>query len=112
MNTEKKVTISQRIFYLVRDMPGLTEENIHEALSVDVKYKTLSGKQTIYRLIRVKYIRKNKDGKLFAKIGEYKPLPPVVKKKKRVVEVAPKITTINPPPDKTGFFAKLRAWFK
>ena len=111
MNT-KKVTISQRIFYLVRDMPGLTEENIHNALSVDIKYKTLSGKQTIYRLIRAKYIRKNKDGKLFAKIGEYHPLPPVVKKKKRVVEATPKTTTINPPPEKTGFFAKLLSFFK
>jgi ribosomal protein S16 len=95
MNTENKVTISQRIFTLVRDVPGLTTEDIHEKLSVDTKYKTSSGKQIIYRLVRSKYIRKNKDGKLFAKIGEYRPLPPVVKKKKRVVKADPAMNAYN-----------------
>jgi hypothetical protein len=132
MNTENKVTISQRIFTLVRGVPGLTTEDIHEKLSVDTKYKTSSGKQTIYRLVRAKYIRKNKDGKLFTKIGEYRPLPPVVKKKKRVVKADPAMNAYNQYPfqssykqypiaelpkipvvtDKPGFFAKLRSFFK
>jgi hypothetical protein len=108
----KKATTVQRIFYMVRDVPGISAEQIHEAMSVDTKYKTNSGTAVIYRLINAKYIRKSKDGKLFAKIESYQPMPPFVKKKKRVVEVAPKITTINPPPEKTGFFAKLRSFFK
>lgn len=87
MNTENKVTISQRIFTLVRDVPGLTTEDIHEKLSVDTKYKTSSGKQIIYRLLRAKYIRKDKQGKLYVRIDEYKRLPPF-KKKKKVTKVS------------------------
>jgi hypothetical protein len=112
MNTEKKATTVSRIFNLVRDVPGISIEQVHEALSIDPKYKTGSGRQIIYRLVCAKYIRKNKDGKLFAKIGKYHPLPPAVKKKKRVVDAAPSVVHTPVLPEKTGFFAKLRSFFK
>lgn len=83
MNLEKKVSIAERIFNMVRDIPGLTEENIHEVLSVDVKYKTASAKSMLYRMIRAKYIRKDKNGRLHAHIEAYKPLPPYKAKKKK-----------------------------
>ena len=85
--TEKKQPISQRIFTLIRDVPDLTEEQVHEFMSKDVKYKTSSGKSLIYRMPRCKYIRKDKNGFLHAHIAEYKPMPPFVKKKKKVVKV-------------------------
>ena len=88
MNTEKKPSISQRIFHLVRDIPGLNEEQVHEFMSKDMKYKTGSGKSLLYRMIRAKYIRKDKNGILHAHIDEYKPLPPFkAKRKKKVVKV-------------------------
>jgi hypothetical protein len=87
MNTEKKQPISQRIFTLIRDVPGLNEEQVHEFMSKDMKYKTGSGKSLLYRMIRCKYIRKDKNGILHAHIDEYKPMPPFVKKKKKVVKV-------------------------
>lgn len=104
----KKQTTVQRIFYMVRDVPGISAEQIHEAMSVDTKYKTNSGTAVIYRLINAKYIRKSKDGRLFTKVEEYKPLPPFVKKKKKVDK--PCVVPILP--EKTGFFSKLMALFK
>lgn len=80
-----KVTIAERIFNVVRDTPGLSEENVHDILSVDVKYKTASAKSLIYRMIRAKYIRKDKNRKLFTHIDAYKPLPPYKAKKKNPV---------------------------
>lgn len=80
-----KVSIAERIFNVVRDTPGLTEENVHEVMSVDVKYKTASGKSIIYRMLRAKYIRKDKNGRLHAHIEAYKPLPPYKAKKKKPV---------------------------
>jgi hypothetical protein len=78
-----KVTIAERIFNVVRDTPGLSEENIHEILSVDVKYKTTSGKALIYRMIRVKFLRKDRNGRFFTHIDAYKPLPAYKPKKKK-----------------------------
>ena len=78
-----KVTIAERIFNVVRDTPGLSEENIHEILSVDITYKTSSGKSLIYRMLRVKFLRKDKNGKFFTHIDAYKPLPAYKPKKKK-----------------------------
>lgn len=83
MNLEKKISIAECIFNMVRDIPGLTEENIHEVLSADVKYKTASAKSMLYRMVRAKYIRKDKNGRLHAHIEAYKPLPPYKAKKKK-----------------------------
>jgi hypothetical protein len=85
--TEKKQPISQRIFTLIRDVPNLNEEQVHEFMSKEMKYKTGSGKSLLYRMIRCKYIRKDKNGILHAHIDEYKAMPPFVKKKKKVVKV-------------------------
>lgn len=95
MNLEKKTSIAERIFNMVRDIPGLTEENIHEVLSVDVKYKTASAKSMIYRMIRAKYIRKDKNGRLHAHIEAYKPLPPYKAKKKKPVDAGVKAANIQ-----------------
>lgn len=86
MTTEKLPSFSQRIFNLVRDIPNLTEENIHEFMCKDLKYKTSSGKALIYRLICAKYIRKDKNGIFHAHIDEYKPLPPFKAKRKKKAE--------------------------
>ena len=88
MNTEKKQPISQRIFNLIRDVPNLNEEQVHEFMSKDMKYKTASGKSLIYRMVRCKYLRKDKNGILHAHIDEYKAMPPFVKKKKKVAKVS------------------------
>jgi hypothetical protein len=87
INTEKKPSISKRMFTLIRDVPGLNEEQVHEFMSKDMKYKTGSGKSLLYRMIRCKYIRKDKNGILHAHIDEYKAMPPFVKKKKKAVKV-------------------------
>jgi len=97
---------------MVRDVPGISVETLHEAMSTDPKYKTGSANSIIYRLTCAKYIRKNKDGKLFARIAEYRPLPPVVTKKKRVVAAAPSVVHTPVLPERTGFFAKLWSFFK
>jgi hypothetical protein len=78
-----KVTIAERIFNVVRDTPGLTEENIHEVMSVDITYKTSTGKSLVYRMLRAKYIRKDRNGRFHAHIDAYKPLPPYKPKKKK-----------------------------
>lgn len=78
-----KVTIAERIFNVVRDTPGLSEENIHEVMSVDFQYKTASGKSLVYRMLRAKFLRKDKNGKFFTHIDAYKPLPPYKAKKKK-----------------------------
>jgi hypothetical protein len=135
-----KVNIAERIFNVVRDTPGLTEENIHEVMSVDVKYKTVSGKSLIYRMLRAKFLRKDKNGKFFAHIDAYKPLPAYKPKKKKPVtrdavlaEAAklnqtaqaqyresaamnayrhPPVTYVKlNPPAKKSFFTKLRELF-
>ncbi len=82
-----KVTIAERIFNIVRDTPGLTEENIHEILSADIKYKTVSGKSLIYRMLRAKFLRKDRNGKFFTHIDTYKPLPAYKPKRKKPVLV-------------------------
>ena len=88
MNLEKKPSISQRMFTLIRDVPNLNEEQVHEFMSKDIKYKTASGKSLLYRMIVAKYVRKDKNGILHAHIDEYKPLPPFkAKRKKKVVKV-------------------------
>ena len=84
--TEKKQSIGQRIFNLVRDVQNLNEEQVHEFMSKDMKYKTGSGKAIIYRMICAKYIRRDKNGILHAHIDEYKPLPPYKVKRKKVAK--------------------------
>ena len=82
-----KVTIAERIFTLVQGTPGLSEEDIHEAMSVDIKYKTSSGRSLIYRMLRVKFLRKDRNGRFFTHIDAYKPLPAYKPKKKKPVLV-------------------------
>jgi hypothetical protein len=139
MTTEKKTPIAERIFNVVQGTPGLSEENIHDILSVDIKYKTASAKSLIYRMLRAKYLRKDKNGKFFAHIDAYKPLPPYKAKKKKVIDTGVKAANIQDcidqarqyresaamnayrhppvtyvqlnPPAKKSFFTKLRELF-
>jgi hypothetical protein len=137
MTTEKKTPIAERIFNVVQGTPGLSEENIHDILSVDTKYKTASAKSLIYRMLRAKYLRKDKNGKFFAHIDAYKPLPPYKAKKKKVIDTGVKAAKLNQtaqaqyresaamnayrhppvtyvklnPPAKKSFFTKLRELF-
>jgi len=95
MTIEKKPTLAHQIFTLVKNLPGITQEEVHDVMSLDIKYKTGSGKSILYRLVRAKYIRKDKQGKLYVRIDEYKLLPPFKKKKKRVVKADPAMNAYN-----------------
>jgi hypothetical protein len=91
-----KVTIAERIFNVVRDTPGLTEENIHEVMSVDTTYKTSSGKSLVYRMLRARFLRKDRNGKFFTHIDAYKPLPVYkTKKKKPVIDAVAEAAKLN-----------------
>lgn len=95
---EKKQSISERIFNLVRDIPNLTEENIHEFMCKDLKYKTGSGKSLIYRMICAKYLRKDKNGIFHAHIDAYKPLPPFKAKRKKKGATSVRVKAAKPLP--------------
>lgn len=101
---EKKQSIGQRIFNLVRDIPNLTEENVHEFMSKDMKYKTGSGKAIIYRMICAKYIRRDKNGILHAHLDEYKPMPPYKPKRKKKVAKPIKAVEVQPQQDQADKF--------
>jgi hypothetical protein len=59
-------------------------------------YKTQSGNSLIYRFVKAKYFRRDKDGKLTALVSEYRPLPPFKKKKKKVVKADPAMNAYRP----------------
>jgi len=71
-----KVSFSQRIFELIKSEPHLTDAEVHIRLSLDPKYKIASGKSLLYRMVCVKYVHRDKNGRLTAMISNYVPLPP------------------------------------
>jgi hypothetical protein len=94
-----KVTIAERIFNVVRDTPGLTEENIHEIMSVDITYKTSTGKSLIYRMLRARFLRKDRNGRFHTHIEAYKPLPPYkARPKKKVIDAVTALAQVQPEP--------------
>jgi len=91
-----KVTIAERIFNVVRDTPGLTEENIHEIMSVDITYKTSTGKSLVYRMLRARFLRKDRNGRFHTHIEAYKPLPPYkARPKKKVIDAVAEAAKLN-----------------
>jgi hypothetical protein len=62
-----------------------------------MKYKTGSGKASIYRMVCAKYLRKDKNGIFHAHIDAYKPLPPFKAKRKKKVVTEVKIKAAPAP---------------
>jgi len=117
-----KNTVTRTIFNFILDNPGTTSEDVHIAMSAsNPAYKTQSGNSLIYRFVKAKYFRRDKDGKLTALVSEYRPLPPFKKKKKKVVKADPAMNAYRPylpvsenatKAEAKSFFTKLRELFK
>lgn len=77
-------SLNRQIFEIIKTIPHVDEGSIHASMrSSYSNYSLASGKSTIARLLRAKYIRKDINKRFVAHIDEYAPLPPYTPKKKK-----------------------------
>jgi len=85
-----KISFSQCIFELIKSEPHLTDAEVHARMSLNPDYKIASGKSLLYRMVTVKYVHRDKNGRLTAVISNYAPLPPYKPRPKK--KAKPKAT--------------------